>query len=165
MERQIGNEALANGLPKTGQTEPGSAKVSAMARRVLPSLRQYSSWLLINATVLMANNRGDILNVRVQELWRVYARTLTLLASIVSWDAQHIVDLDYMLEEDEVTLGFLPFRNANVNRRYLKDAGRSQKPRHHDKESSIRRQDSSMEMLGRIHDLLLDGMNMQIREV
>ena len=165
LERYTANEAFTNGSPRIGHTKFGPAKISAVARRVLPALRQYSSWLLANASILVATNGDEALNVQLNELWRVYAKTLTLLASIFSVDELQLVALNYLLDEDESTLGFSPFNHEIVRRRYFKDGGTSQKPRHHDRDSGVQRQHPNKEMLGRVRDLLTDGMTIQDQEV
>lgn len=165
LEQKVGEEAIGNGSHEVEQPECGPAKLSALSRQILPGLRQYSSWLLINAPVLMANSRDDALNVQLQELWRAYATILTLLVSIFPREELYEAGLDYMLDDDETTLGFLPFKDDCVQRRYFKDDGTSQKPRYHDSESSVQRHHPYKEMLGRVRDLLTDGMIIQKRTV
>ena len=133
----------------------GSAKLSVMMRRLLPALRHYSSWLISNATILSAGVGDPTLSVRVQELWKVYANTLTILVS--SFPVSSLPSpIEYLLEEDEDTLGFKPFDNERVHRKYCSEATGSRKPKWHDR--GAHRQHPNIEMLGRIRDILTDGM-------
>lgn len=139
----------------------GSEKTTAVARRVLPGLRHYSSWLTIHAKQLIAEAGNDSLNVQIKEMWKSYANTLTLLASTFPVDA--LPEIRYLLEEDEDTLGFKPLEHESTLRRYYSQESGIRKPKYHD--HGIERYHSNIEMLGRIRDLLLDGLELQLQEV
>ena len=156
LERFAGEEAVsgANG-------SNGSDKITAVARRVLPGLRHYSSWLTIRAKLLIAQIGDSSLNVQTKELWKTYANTLTLLAS--TFPVHNLLGIDYLLEEDEDTLGFKPLdQESTVSRYYGQEPG-IRKPKYHD--HSIERHHPNIEMLGRIRDLLVDGLKLQLDEV
>ena len=120
---------------------------------------------MANAIVLVAHDSDTTLNSQVEELWRTYADTLTLLASVFLVDELEAVRLNYLLDEDERTLSFLPFRHKITSRRYYKEGGLSQKPRHHESDSAIQPHHPIKEMLARVRDLLADGKVMDEQEV
>ena len=133
----------------------GSAKVTAVTRRVLPALRQYSSWLLSNAEILAAQVGDNVLNIQIRELWKIYATTLTLLTS--TFLVSEMPQIEYLLDEDEDTVGFKPLDNEKTKRRYYNGVNLvSHKPKYHDR--GIQRHHPNVEMLGRVRDLLTDGM-------
>ena len=140
----------------------GSAKLTAVTRRVLPGLRHYSSWLVSNAVVLVAELGDASLDVRIQELWVAYAKAMTILVSTFPV-AGLPPPLGYLLDEDEDTLAFKPLDNQDAQRRYYDEVTGYRKPKWHDR--GIHRQHPNIEMLGRIRDLLTDGMLIQSREV
>ena len=145
----------------TGPRTSGSAKLTAVTRRVLPSLRQYSSWLVSNASILAAQAGDASLSVEVRELWKIYASTLTLLAS--TFPVSELPSIEYLLEEDVDTLGFKPFMNEHTTRRYYSADTVSPKPKFHDQ--GIQRNHPNVEMYGRVRDFLTDGMFLQLQEV
>ena len=140
----------------------GSAKLTAVMRRILPSLRHYSSWLASNAAILAAGVGGIALNVQVRELWNIYAKALTRLVSTLPV-SELPKPLEYLLEEDEDTLGFKPLDNEHAQRRYYNEAMGSQKPKWHDR--GVYRQHHNVEMINRIRDFVTDGMVIQSKEV
>jgi len=143
-------------------TGSGSGTLTAITRRVLPALRQYSSWLMSNATILAAGVGDAVLTVQVTELWKIYAHALTLLVTTFPVSALP-PPVEYLLEEDEDTLGFKPFMNEITQRRYYSEDTGSQKPKWHDQ--GVHRHHPNLEMLGRIRDLLTDGMVLHAQEV
>ena len=142
-----------------------SEKITAVTRRVLPGLRQYSSWLSCNAGILAAQIGDNTLNVQIKELWKIYANTLTLLTATFSTSTLPIID--YLLEEDEDTIGFKPFdSDSTYERYYIPDPPtklRAHKPRFHDE--GIKRQHPNLEMLGRVRELLTDGLTLALDKV
>ncbi|OJJ48856.1 hypothetical protein ASPZODRAFT_59825 [Penicilliopsis zonata CBS 506.65] len=147
-------EDLAN---KDAKTSPD--KVTVVARRILPALRNYSSWLLTvnNLLVAQKEEKDSPLFVQIQEFWKIYANTLTLLAS--SFDVVHLPEVDYLLEEDEETLGFRPLAKECTARRYLDTSGR-QKPRVND--LGVERSHPNIEMLYRIREFVIDGLDLVV---
>lgn len=151
LERSVSDDFQSNGIAPNS----GSAKITAVTRRVLPALRQYSSWLISNAEILAAQVGDNVLNVQVRELWKIYATTLTLLTS--TFPVSELPHVEYLLEEDEDTVGFKPLDNESTKRRYYDEIDMVvQKPRYHDR--GIQRHHPNVEMLGRVRDLLTDGM-------
>lgn len=133
-----------------------------MTCRVLPGLRHYSSWLITNGAILAAGVGDTVLTVQVKELWKTYANALTLLVATFPV-SQLPPPVEYLLEEDEDTLGFKPFINEITQRRYHDEETGYQKPKWHDR--GVHRHHPNVEMLGRIRDLLADAMVMHSQEV
>ena len=84
--------------------------VSAVGRRMLPALRLYSKWLLVSHEKLQNTLDDNEKSVQTKQLWQTYANTLSLLAA--TFDVEQLPRLDYLLEEDEDLLGFLPLTSA-----------------------------------------------------
>jgi hypothetical protein len=137
----------------------GSDRVTAVARRVLPGLRNYSSWLVTSANLKLLSNyetlEDSALNVQVKEFWKIYAHSLTLLAT--TFPALELPTVEYLLEEDEDTVGFVPLINEETSQRYLTNE-ELRKPRWHDQ--GMERSHPNVEMLSRIRDFLVDGLTL-----
>lgn len=137
-------------------------QISAVARRVLPGLRHYSSWLTSNTAVLVRHLELDTpLSVQVKELWKIYASTLTLLAS--TFAVSSLPCIEYLLEEDEDTLGFKPFENERARSRYCLGDPNVKKPKWHNE--GVERHHPNVEMAGRIRDFLAEGLRLAVDEV
>ncbi|KAJ5562871.1 DNA/RNA-binding domain E.t1.c1-type [Penicillium sp. DV-2018c] len=139
---------------------PVPDKISAVARRILPALRHYSSWLLTNSQSLVDQKveKDSSLSIQVKEFWKIYAGTLSLLAS--SFDVVSLPEVDYLLEEDEETRGFAPLDQDATCRRYI-GGGDQPKPRMHD--LGVERSHPNMEMLYRIREFVIDGLDLVVR--
>ena len=127
-----------------------SDKITAVARRILPGLRLYSTWFARYWQVLNANIADTLTTVDVQELWKAYAATLTLLTS--SFPVDQLPQENYMLEEDTDTIGFQPLMAPDTMKVWYD--GEALKP----KWTEIERNHPNVEMLMRIKDLLIDGL-------
>lgn len=138
----------------------GPDKLTVVARRILPALRHYSSWLLITSDFLIAQKeeKDSSLAIQIQEFWKIYAGTLTLLAS--TFDVVQLPEIDYLLEEDEDSLGFAPLDQPATYRRYF-SANQQLKPRMD--EPGIERSHPNMEMLYRIREFVIDGLDLVVR--
>lgn len=127
-----------------------SDKITAVARRILPGLRLYSTWFQRYWQVLNANIADTLTTVDVQELWKAYAATLTLLAS--SFPVDQLPQESYMLEEDTETIGFQPLVSPDTMKLWYD--GEVIKP----KWTDLERNHPNVEMLMRVKDLLVDGL-------
>ncbi|KAL4909447.1 hypothetical protein BDW74DRAFT_81160 [Aspergillus multicolor] len=135
----------------------GADKVTVVARRILPALRNYSAWLLTVSGHLVAYKEKDTpLAVQLTEFWKIYANTLTLLAS--TFDVVHLPEVEYLLEEDEETLCFMPL-SEGATRRYF-DALGQQKPSMND--AGVERNHPNIEMLYRIREFVIDGLDLVV---
>lgn len=140
---------------------PVSAKITAVTRRLLPGLRHYSSWLIANAVILASQVGDTLLHIQIKEFWKIYASTLTLLAS--TFPVAELPLIEYLLPEDEDTLGFKPFEYDDIKSRYSGEDMVSQKPNWHDQ--GIQRHHPNVEMYGRVRHLLIDAMLLHSQEV
>lgn len=138
-----------------------TTRISATTRRILPCLRHYSTWLVLNVTDLVAHGICDPPENEITYFWRVYADTLTLLAAI--FPKSDFPDLNYLLEEDKETIAFTPFTNLQRFRERIQAAERTPKTR--SGEEGGQRHPSSIEMLYRIKSLIEDGMALAAEEV
>jgi hypothetical protein len=127
-----------------------SDKITAVARRTLPGLRLYSTWFSRYWQVLNANIADTLTTVDVQELWKAYAATLTLLAS--SFPVEQLPQETYMLEEDTDTIGFQPLISPDTMKLWYDGGDMKQKW------TDLERNHPNVEMLMRVKDLLIDGL-------
>jgi hypothetical protein len=146
LERLSGGHDVTNG----DRTPQLSDKITAVARRVLPGLRLYSTWFTTIWQVLNANIADTLTQVEVQELWRSYAETLTLLAS--SFPVSKLPTDSYMLEEDTDIIGFEPLISEETNKLWYNGEEMKQKW------TDLERNHPNIEMLMRVRDLLVDGL-------
>jgi len=156
-------ERFATEDQESKESNTGSDRVTAVARRVLPALRNYSSWLLTNCDFLVAQiqDRDTALSVQVKEFWKIYANTLSLLAS--TFEVTTLPEVDYLLEEDEETLGFKPLISEATSRRYHLESFLRAKPRMND--PGIERNHPNLEMLYRICEFVIDGLDLVVGNV
>ncbi|KAK6534791.1 hypothetical protein TWF281_006091 [Arthrobotrys megalospora] len=110
--------------------------VSAVTRRMLPSLRLYSAWLLISHHILVNETNDMSLNVQVKQLWQTYATTLSLLQS--TFPMSTLSQSPYLLEEDDDIAGFKPLMDTSESRRLGKGAAGVQGRDHPNQESLTR---------------------------
>lgn len=135
--------------------EKAAEKVTPVMHRILPGIRHYSSWLHYNLEPLVADFKGlnsflSAMEVDIRDLWRVYSRVLTLIVNV--FDADDLPAIDYLLEEDEETIGFAPFQIPQLRERFLN--GSNRKP----SAGSTSRHHPTKEMLGRLRDVVHDGI-------
>ncbi|KAF3938629.1 hypothetical protein ABW19_dt0202870 [Dactylella cylindrospora] len=121
--------------------------VSAVTRRMLPSLRLYSAWLLISHHILVNETNDMSLNVQVKQLWQTYATTLSLLLS--TFPMSTLKPSQYLLEEDDDIAGFKPLMDISDSRRLGKELARGQERDH-----------PNQEALARILFLIEDGIEL-----
>ncbi len=140
----------------------GRMKISAVTRRVLPALRLYSSRMMVDAAALFGIEGSSWITSLTKEMWREYAHTLTMLSCL--FPLSEAIDLDYMLGEDECTLGLSPFRHESTKSRYYLKDGVSLKLRKYDDPSTPQGRHNT-EMLQRVSDLLTDSLAMQNKKV
>ncbi|KAK6349616.1 hypothetical protein TWF696_005900 [Orbilia brochopaga] len=110
--------------------------VSAVTRRMLPSLRLYSGWLLISHHILVNETSDVSLNVQIKQLWQTYATTLSLLLS--SFPMNTLKPSHYVLEEDEDIAGFKPLIEISDSRRIGKELPKDKELDHPNQESLAR---------------------------
>ena len=96
-----------------------------------------------------------MLEVQVREMWRTYANTLTIIAS--TFDVSELPSIEYLLEEDEDTICFKPFKD-DTSTRYRPSGSTDVKPFFH--VQGVERQHPNVDMQGRIGDFLLVGVKL-----
>ena len=153
-ELEAGATGEADLTPAHASTN-GSSRISAVARRILPALRQYSSWLTTNVTLLTSSVGESALQVQIKEMWKIYANTLTILAS--TFQVAALPALDYLLEEDEDTICFKPFI-GDTSARHRLPGSTDLKPMFH--APGIERQHPNVEMWGRIREFVIVGLRL-----
>ncbi|KAM5444633.1 hypothetical protein MferCBS31731_000087 [Microsporum ferrugineum] len=141
------------------ELECSADKVTSVAYSILPALRHYSSWLLVNSPVLVSapETKDSPLCIQIKELWKSYANALTLLTS--TFDVANLPEVEYLLEEDENTLGFKPFAYESTMRRYGPPG--ATKPRRLHTETST---SNNTDMLFRIREFVIDGLDLVVHE-
>ena len=138
-----------------------SYRMSATVRRILPYLRQYSSWLVSNVLHLVALETQKCVGIQVTKFWRIYADALTLLAA--TFQRLDLPNVEYLLEEDEDTIAFTPFSKSTTSGRYLQGDGLTPRPRSRDQ--GVQRHHPNVEMLFRVKGLLEDGITLAVNKV
>ena len=146
LERVSVNRDKTIGTTNTSNTN-SAEYVSAVGRRMLPALRLYSKWLLVSHEKIHNTLDDTALAVQTKQLWQTYANTLSLLAA--TFDVERLHRLDYMLEEDEDIIGFLPLKGGIQESGLLMD----------DKHTPYRVHPNE-EQLSRVLLLLEDGLKL-----
>ena len=135
-----------------------SEKLTASVRRVLPTLRHYSSWLRSSSSSLYRQTDETVV-VHVQEFWKRYVEALTVLTT--TFDVAELPSADYLLEEDLDTVAFIPLSTGTSADRYREDD--KAKPKIGD--PGVQRLHPSQEMLVRVRGLVLDGIQIVVGDV
>jgi len=148
--------------PTNDVNSSGSAqfRITALTRRILPALRQYSSWLTCNINVLIGYTDQCGLGDLIKVFFELYAGTMTLLASTFNPDSLPLIE--YLLEEDEDTIGFKPLDEHDRSRYFEQSSGTLRQKFH---THGVERHHPNVEMLGRIRDLLADAVALVMRNV
>ena len=138
-----------------------TARLTVIARRILPLCRHYSSWLMSNVKLVVAEMSTPELEKDITGFFKIYANTLTVLAS--TFNPETLPIIEYLLEEDEDTMAFKPFDHQRTFRRYYDQSSRTLKPNFHIQ--GITREHPLVEMLGRVRDLVTDGVELSTQHV
>ncbi|KAH8683301.1 hypothetical protein BGZ60DRAFT_524629 [Tricladium varicosporioides] len=137
-------------------------KITAVTRRILPALRQYSVWLVTRAEHIATNVGSGLVNVHIKELWKMYADILTRLANV--FPAESLQSVSYLLEEDETTVGFRPLRDPGLDSAcdlYTDEDGQI-KQRITD--PGIKRNLPNVEMVSRVRNIILCGLILHTKD-
>ncbi len=160
LDDPITGEDLPSSLSGT-QPRRSQYNITAITRRILPALRQYSTWLVTEAPILVAKHASST-SIYVKELWKMYADVLTGLATY--FPVAELPVLNYLQQEDQVTVGFKPLRDPDISPQanlYIDQEG-SLKARSTD--PGVELSDPSIEMLARVRDILLCGVSLASRD-
>jgi len=134
--------------------------ITAVTRRILPPLRQYSTWLVATAPVIAAQIGTAAINIHIKEMWSMYCTTLSLL--VTAFPVAQLPDVDYLLEEDAATVGFKPFRDSKDCQIYTYDDGVVKK---RSTDPGVERYHPNVEMAARMREILRDGMLLATAEI
>lgn len=101
-------------------------KLKDVTLRVLPGLRLYSAWLLLNSHLLTGLSTNDFLAAAIQSFWTAFAHTLDLVATCFPvFDLEDAEEVFYMLEEDVEAQAYLPIDDIHapklVRRMFVRD--------------------------------------------
>ncbi|KAH6715322.1 hypothetical protein BKA61DRAFT_351459 [Leptodontidium sp. MPI-SDFR-AT-0119] len=167
LESDSSGEEIPNGANRSSdQPEPPKEIITAVARRILPALRQYSTWLATSASFIMAVSSpqsSDIATAtRILEFWKLYAVVLTKLNVLFPVAGLKVVG--YLLEEDESTVGFEPLLDPSLPRgcNLFKSMEGNAKPRISDQ--GLQREHPNIEMQSRIRDVLVIGLSLAMND-
>ncbi|RDW89348.1 hypothetical protein BP6252_01380 [Coleophoma cylindrospora] len=157
LEDPAEGEDLPSGTGTTASDVPRE-KITVITRRVLPALRHYSTWLVSRVEILVAVPDLSV-QLHLKELFKIYADVLTRLANF--FPVVELPEVNYLLEEDETTIGFKPFRDGNIPPQcnlYHDENGL--KPRMTD--PGIKRSHPNIEMQARVRDIMLCGLTIAV---
>lgn len=135
-----------------------STRLTSVARRVLPALRHYSSWLR-SACLYLHRHTDEAVTVHVREFWKRYAEALTVLTT--TFDVAELPSVGYLLEEELDTVAFTPLSAGAAADRYRQ--GDQTKPKMGD--AGVQRLHPNQEMLARVRGLVLDGVQIVVGDV
>jgi hypothetical protein len=154
LQPELAGSGSENDVPDvTGRAQQSSTEIiTAVTRRILPALRQYSTWLVLRAEVISGHEGNTAISVHIKEMWSLYCSTISLL--VVAFPPENLPRVEYLLEEDAETVGFKPFRNSEFCDLYTTDG--VLKARFTD--PGVERNHPNIEMLARVRDLLKDAM-------
>lgn len=138
-----------------------TTKLTDLARRLLPTLRLYSTWLLSNAHIVAARVGDEPTQHAMDGFWHMYAKTLSLMAHNFSF--RELSEIPYQLEEDVDAFGLKPLDSDRSRKIWLSEATGQSKPKFSD--DGMQRLDGDQEMLGRIRELLFDALLLAVDQV
>lgn len=148
--------------PPSGTDLKDLTRLSSVVRRVLPHLRQYSSWFL--------SNMRDLVEVRfkssrqlLENVAKTYASTLNLLRASVDVFAPS--PIQYLLAEDERTISFTPFTSKVYAWRYIDGNTKVVKPSRGYLPDGKSMAEELLETHLRVIDLVVDGLKLTVQKV
>lgn len=156
---ELDDASIGEDLPDNSsgaRTRRSRERITVISRKILPALRQYSTWLVSRITDIVkeANDAHPReLTMYIRQMWAVYARVMTKIVGV--FPVEELEHVGYLLEEDEMTVGFKPLRDPNLETEtnlYVNADGNI-KPRITD--PGIARSLPKVEMTARIQDILL----------
>ncbi|KAG9247102.1 hypothetical protein BJ878DRAFT_539624 [Calycina marina] len=165
METSVSGQDLPNfGITPRPQKRHGM--FTTVARRLLPALRQYSTWIVTQADILIKVRDDRVTQVRshINLTWSMYAEVLSRIAKL--YPLGTLPSSYYLLKEDTMTIGFKPFFDPEIVTHeelkfYLTKSG-SLKPRYTDHD--VQRSSPDAEFLSRVRDILMCAMAIQTQE-
>lgn len=163
LEDQPTGEDIPN-VTNGSRPERENDKITAIARRVLPAIRQYSTWAMANTKWLMAlaapETANTLIAAQINDMWKTFANVSTRLGELFSGNQASV---DYLLEEDENTFGFEPLRDFAFPQGcdLFKNISGEPKPRVSD--HGVERHHPNIEMQSRIQDVLCISLTFHLQ--
>ncbi|KAI4276297.1 MAG: hypothetical protein L6R38_005706, partial [Xanthoria sp. 2 TBL-2021] len=130
--------------------------VTSTVRRLLPSLRYYSAWLISRAALLSVHLGDSTIDRVVKDFWAIYAETTSLLLSAT--EINNLPRLEYLLEEDAEIIGFRPLQEVQLQRKPSVSEAFMRRIKYSD--VGLTRVSSDVEMRCRIRDFLEDCLEL-----
>ena len=152
---------LLASLASISSPEPAMQSQTVLRDRqyLLRWLRQLSAWLTLRVQILSSKTIDDRLDHCFEGLRQSYNKLLRMLFENFSFAVS--LEAEYLLEEDEAIVGFVPltdFKRKRLRSRYYIDGTATFKPPWHGK--GVRRLQPNEEMLARVGDILRDGISL-----
>lgn len=135
--------------------------VTSTVRRLLPSLRYYSAWLISRAALLSVHLGDSTIDRVVKDFWAIYAETTSLLLSAT--EINNLPRLEYLLEEDAEIIGFRPLQEVQLQRKPSVSEAFMRRIKYSD--VGLTRVSSDVEMRCRIRDFLEDCLELAENDV
>ncbi|KUJ19865.1 uncharacterized protein LY89DRAFT_731115 [Mollisia scopiformis] len=161
LEQDLNGEELPKEATEPKATKP-HGNITAVARRILPALRQYNTWLAGEAVILAHVFNPDV-NLHAKEMWNMYAMVLTKLVNFFPAVGE-LPTVHYLLEEDEITVGFEPLRNPAVPPECDLFTDMDGVPKVRSTDPGVERYHPNIEMQARIRDILLTAATMESKD-
>ncbi|KAE8446126.1 hypothetical protein EG329_012497 [Mollisiaceae sp. DMI_Dod_QoI] len=161
LDQDVSGEELPKGMKEVKPDKPRE-KITAIARRVLPALRQYSAWLAGRAGIIIACVSNPAVKLHSKQMWNMYAMVLTKLVNF--FPAEELPSINYLLEEDETTVGFVPLRNPNLSRECDLFTDIAGVPKIRSTDPGVERHHPNVEMQARIRDILLTAASLESKK-
>ncbi|KAK5951420.1 hypothetical protein OHC33_007476 [Knufia fluminis] len=140
-----------------GQDLADLSRLSPVVRRVLPHLRQYSSWFLSNMRDLVETKFKSSRRL-LEQVSKTYAQALNLLRGNVDVFASS--PILHLLDEDEKSLSFSSFSPQVQQWRYLQADKKTLKPRRVDDGKGKELVEELAETHLRATDLVVDALKL-----
>lgn len=136
-------------------------KLTEICCRLLPELRVYNNWLFTMVEMLHGVANYEFVAESVGQFWPIYGRAIDLICQAFPiWEFEDMNVVEYLLEEDVETLGFLPLLSDTMpqtRKTWFNQATGNQKPRYYD--PGVVRLSVNEEMLYRMYDFMAGGLN------
>lgn len=139
---------------------PIHEKISVVASRVIPALRHYTLWLASSKKYMKPSFGSCQAKIQSKQLWISYAMFLTKLVNY--FPVKKMATVPYLLDEDDKTIGFAPFRNTDLIKALDFYSNPDGQLKLHVGEYGVQRSNIDVEMQSRILDLVCCGIQLQL---
>ena len=163
IESSISGQDLPNG---GDDPMPNNSRqmFSATARRILPALRQYSTWLVSQSNIIInvPDNAQIQLHMHIKAMWSLYAEVMSRVVKF--FPTGDLPTVNYLLKEDEDTIGFKPFRDPEIACESNLYVDGNDNLKHRLSDRGVKRSPPDTEMLARVRDILLCALTLQCKD-